>query len=160
MVRTLERVVRLLGRHNIGNVWIAGNSMMAACDTLMTAKAVPFPWPEEVAAAALEDHRHVAIREHLLGQAKFCVDFCMEEKNAQGVRFWANLSASLMEGQGMVQDVCLVAVSMFKMAINIIQYVPRDGALHVTRYAGKGVQQCLVVYMRLMYCLVCMHAVL
>ncbi len=112
---------------------------MAACDTVLTARTVPFPEPPpRVATAALEDHRHAAIREHLKGHAIFFRDFCMAEKNAKGCRNMSNLAASLMQGQGLVQDVCLVAVSIFKTAINIIQYVSGDGALHVTRYAGTG----------------------
>lgn len=124
----------------------AGNSILAAMDTQLS--ALGHVWPEEVHVKETTGlaARHEAIRSHMAMEAKETLDGCFEQGNKDGLLSMSSLLASLLKGETISQQLCMLVATLCDKVLNVIQYSPGEQALQVTRYRGKAfyVSQCLL----------------
>lgn len=124
----------------------AGNSILAAMDTQLS--ALDYVWPEKAHVKETTGlaARHEAIRSHMATEAKETLDGCFEQGNKNGLLSMSSLLASLFKGETISQQLCMLVATLCDKVVNVIQYSPGEQGLHVIRYGGNNcdVHQCLL----------------
>ena len=113
----------------------AGNSCLAGLYNMMSTPG--YEWPEAMNTAVLSD-RLAAMRVFLGDTAISASDGFTLDLDRAGTEQMISIMLSLFEGAPISQDLCLMASPMFQKVVNVIQYVPGEGSLHVTRYGGAA----------------------